>query len=72
MRLMSATKLGVKPDPTLKHVTQSTIGVGPQLFRLRPRLSKYSYLKVYLEGHVILSHFRNVNILVDITYFLPF
>jgi len=67
MRLMSATKLGIKPDPTLKHVTQSTIGVSPQQFRLRPKLSKYSHLKLYLEGHVILSRFRNVNILVDVT-----
>ncbi len=67
MWLMSAIKLGVKLGPTLKHATQSIARVDPQWFKLRPRLSKYSHLKVYLERHVILSHFRNVNILVDIT-----
>ncbi len=40
MWLMSAIKLGVEPNPTLKLRTQSTMGATLQWFRLEPQLSE--------------------------------
>lgn len=59
-------KLGVKPNPTLRLVTQAIVGVAPGWSELEPQLGESQHLKVCLEGDVTLPHFSDVNILVDV------
>jgi hypothetical protein len=66
MQLMNVVKPGVKPNPTLKIATQFTMGVALQWFRFGPWLGESSHLKVCLEGHVTLLHFKDVKIFIDI------
>ncbi len=42
------------------------MGVALGWFELEPQLDESQHLKVYLEGHVTLPHFSDVNILVDV------
>jgi hypothetical protein len=62
-------KLRVTPSPTLRLVTQAAMGATPWWFKLGPRLCES--LKAHVEGHVILPHFRDVNVLVDVTLGWP-
>jgi hypothetical protein len=48
-------KPGVKPNPTLRLVTQVTTGAIPQWSGLEPQLGKPPHLKVHLERHVPLE-----------------
>jgi hypothetical protein len=66
MRLMNVVKPRVKPSPTLRHAIQATMGAAMQWFGFRPQLGESFHLRVHLEGHVTLPHFRNVNIFVDV------
>jgi hypothetical protein len=59
-------KLEIEPNPTLRFSTQATMGAAPWWSRLGPRLGEPLHLKVRLEWHVTLPHFKDVNILVDV------
>ncbi len=67
MQLVNVVKLKVKPNPTLKLTTQAATKATPQWPKLGPQLSESFHLKVCLEGHVTLPHFRDVNIFIDVT-----
>lgn len=72
MWLMNLSNLGVEPSPTLKFITQVIMGATPQWSRFGPRLSEPPHLRVHLERHVTIPHFRNVSIFVDISpWWLP-
>ncbi len=56
----------VEPSPTLRFTTQATTGVTPRWSRLGSQLNEPPHSTVYPEGHVTLSHFKDVNFLVDV------
>jgi len=60
-------KLRVEPSPTFKLVTQATMGATPGWSRLGPKLNEPPLFTIYLKRHVVLPHFRDVNIFVDIS-----
>jgi hypothetical protein len=64
-------KLGVEPNPTLRLITQATTWATPWWSELGFRLSKPPHLRVRLEGHVTLPHFRNVNVLTNVSLGWP-
>jgi hypothetical protein len=66
MQLMSVVKLRIKLNPTLRFAIQAAMGAAPQWVGLGPQLAESFHLRVHLEGHVTLPHFRDVNILVDV------
>jgi hypothetical protein len=66
MRLMSVVKLRSKSNRTLRFAIQAGMGAAPQWFGLGPQLGESFHLRVHLERHVTLPHFRDVNILVDV------
>jgi len=63
---MNVVKLRVKPSPTLRLAIQAAMGATIQWFGVKPQLGESFHLKVHLEGHVTLPHFKDVNILVDV------
>ncbi len=60
-------KLRVETNPTLRLITQVATKATPQWFGFGPWQSEPPHLRVHLEGHVTLPHFKDVNIFVDVS-----
>lgn len=67
MQVMSDVKLGVESNPTLIFVTQFITKATLWWSKLGPWLNELPHLGFHLERHVILPHYRDVNIFVDVT-----
>jgi hypothetical protein len=59
-------KQKVELSPTHRFVTQATTRAALQWSKLGRKLGEPPHLRVRLEGHVTLPHFKNVNIFVDV------
>ncbi len=58
-------KPGVELNPTFKLTTQAITGATPRCSKLGPQLNEPPHFMIYLERHVTLPHFRDVNIIID-------
>lgn len=67
MRVVSDVKRGVEPNTTLRFITQFVMKATLRWSKLGPWLIELPHLGFHLERHVILPHYRDVNIFVDVT-----
>jgi hypothetical protein len=57
----------IEPNPTFRLITQATMGATPWWFGLGLQLNESSHLRVCSKGHIIVPHFRDVNVFIDVT-----